>query len=128
MLFEVAGDFGDRVFPAAKRFFYQQAGGFYHFSSGVFGDVSPANQRFPDSRKIRPMDRRTVVADVQQSHFGLAGQSHPQSMGKGAIIARRKVGGMQDFAERGGLHEIKKNRIALHLLRLNEKEGKCKNL
>lgn len=128
VLFQVAGDFGDRVFPAAKRFFYQQAGGFHHFPSGVFGDVSPAHQRFPDGRKVRPMDRRTVVADVQQGHFALAGQSHPQGMGKGVVVARRKVGGMQDFAERGGLHEMKKNRIASRLLRLNKKEGKGKNL
>ena len=116
VLFEVAGDFGDRVFPAAKRFFYQQAGGFHHFPSGVFGDVSPANQRFPDGRKIRPVDGGTVVANVEQGNFGLAGQSHPQSMRKGAVIARRKVGGMQDFVERGGLHEIKKNLITSHLL------------
>lgn len=74
------------------------------------------------------MNGGTVVADVQQGNFGLACQSHLQSMREGAVITRRKVSGMQDFAERSGLHEIKKNRITLRLLRLNKKEGKYKNL
>lgn len=74
------------------------------------------------------MNGGTVVADVEQGNFGLAGQSHPQGMGKGAVVARGKVGGMQDFVECAGWHEIKKNRITSYLLCLNKKESKCKNL